>query len=117
MVARCPAFDALHKRRMCQEPDLDFFPKRMPAEGTTAAFDFCRNRRVPLAAQQSELSKFSAEVKVRQCRILAQSGRHDRLEPRPLSGVPFLTQAGHERCCAPSHLASQYHHRRGMGRA
>jgi len=27
----------------------------MPAEGTTAAFDFCGNRHVPLAAQQSEL--------------------------------------------------------------
>jgi hypothetical protein len=39
---------------------LGFFPKFMPAEGTTAAFDFCGNRHVPLAAQQSKLSKFSA---------------------------------------------------------
>jgi hypothetical protein len=27
-------------RRRCQETDFDFFPKRLPAEGTTAAFDF-----------------------------------------------------------------------------
>jgi hypothetical protein len=36
--------------RRCQETGLDFFPKFMPAEGTTAAFDFCGNRHVPLAA-------------------------------------------------------------------
>jgi hypothetical protein len=63
VLACCPAFNALHKRRRCQETDLGFVPKYLPAEGTTAAFDFCGSRHVPLAAQRSKLSKFSAQVK------------------------------------------------------
>jgi hypothetical protein len=48
-----PSVNALHKRRRCQETDLDFFRSVYPPRATTAAFDFCGNRHVPLAAQQS----------------------------------------------------------------
>jgi hypothetical protein len=42
-LERCPAFNALHKRRRCQETDLDFFPKCLPAEGKNRCLRFLRN--------------------------------------------------------------------------
>ena len=38
-----------------RKPILIFF-EVLPAEGTTAAFEFCGNRHVPLAAQRSKLA-------------------------------------------------------------
>jgi hypothetical protein len=40
LSARCPAFDALHKCRRCQQTALDVVLKCLPAEGTTLPLIF-----------------------------------------------------------------------------